>query len=90
MKYALLGLLKSLVSEYGEYGIQINGISPSMIDSKLLDNLDPLVKEMSKNSHPLKELITKREIIEFIDFLVTNNSKFLTGNNFNLSGGESI
>ena len=90
MKYALLGLLKSLVSEYGEYGIQINGISPSMIDSKLLDNLDPLVKEMSKNSHPLKELITKREIIEFIDFLVKNDSKFLTGNNFNLSGGESI
>ena len=90
MKYALLGLLKALVAEYGEYGIQINGISPSMIDSKLLNNLDPLVKEMSKETHPLKKLITKREIVEFIDFLVTNNSKFLTGNNFNLSGGESI
>ena len=90
MKYALLGLLKSLVAEYGEYGIQINGVSPSMIDSKLLDSLDPLVKEMSKESHPLKELITKKEIVEFIDFLVKNDSKFLTGNNFNLSGGESI
>lgn len=90
MKYALLGLLKALVAEYGEYGIQINGISPSMIDSKLLDNLDPLVKEMSKESHPLKELVTKKEIVEFIDFLVKNDSKFLTGNNFNLSGGESI
>ena len=90
MKYALLGLLKSLVSEYGEYGIQFNGVSPSMIDSKLLDSLDPLVKELSKESHPLKELITKKEIVEFIDFLVKNDSKFLTGNNFNLSGGESI
>ena len=90
MKYALLGLLKSLVAEYGEYGIQFNGVSPSMIDSKLLDSLDPLVKEMSKDSHPLKELITKKEIVKFIDFLVTNNSKFLTGNNFNLSGGESV
>ena len=90
MKYALLGLLKSLIAEYGEYGVQINGVSPSMIDSKLLDSLDPLVKEMSKESHPLKELITKKEIIEFIDFLVKNDSKFLTGNNFNLSGGESI
>ena len=90
MKYALLGLLKSLIAEYGEYGVQINGVSPSMIDSKLLDSLDPLVKEMSKESHPLKELITKKEIVEFIDFLVKNDSKFLTGNNFNLSGGESI
>ena len=90
MKYALLGLLKSLVAEYGEYGIQFNGVSPSMTDSKLLDNLDPLVKEMSKSSHPLRELITKKEIVEFIDFLVKNDSKFLTGNNFNLSGGESI
>ena len=90
MKYALLGLLKSLVSEYGEYGIQFNGISPSMIDSKLLDDLDPIVKELSKEAHPLKGLITKREIVEFIDFLITNDSKFLTGNNFNLSGGESI
>ena len=42
MKYALLGLLKSLVAEYGEYGIQFNGVSPSMIDSKLLDSIDPL------------------------------------------------
>ena len=90
MKYALLGLLKSLVAEYGEYGIQFNGVSPSMIDSKLLGNLDPLVKEISKESHPLKRLITKKEIVEFIDFLVKNDSKFLTGNNFNLSGGESI
>ena len=62
MKYALLGLLKSLVAEYGEYGIQFNGVSPSMIDSKLLDNLDPLVKEISKESHPLKRLITKKEM----------------------------
>ena len=67
MKYALLGLLKSLISEYGEYGIQINGISPSMIDSKLLDNLDPLVKEMSKNSHPLKKLITKKDQLQKTD-----------------------
>ena len=36
------------------------------------------------------KLITKKEIVEFIDFLVKNDSKFLTGNNFNLSGGESI
>ena len=41
-KYALLGLVKALSNEYADKGIRINGISPSMIETKFLENI-PLI-----------------------------------------------
>lgn len=90
MKYALLGLMKSLVSEYGNFNIQINAISPSMFQSKFLENIDKIAIEMYKKNHPMKELIKKDEIINIILFLLENENKFLNGNNFNLSGSETL
>lgn len=90
MKFALLGLLKSLVSEYAEFKIQFNAISPSMIESKFLENFNDMQIELSKNNHPLKKLVSSDDISDFLKFLVENENEFITGNNFNLSGGESI
>ena len=87
-KYAVVGLIKSLVAEYGGYNIQINGISPSMIESKFLDNIDTRMVEMGIENHPMKRTITIEEVIETIEYLFESNNAFLTGNNFVLSGGE--
>ena len=38
----------------------------------------------------MKEYITKKEIISTILFLLENENKFLNGNNFNLSGSETL
>lgn len=90
MKFALLGLMKSLVSEYEDSKIQFNAISPSMIESKFLENLSDIHIGLARNNHPLKKFVTAKEVADFLKFVVENDSEFLTGNNFNLSGGESI
>lgn len=33
-QYALYGLMRNLAAEYSGYGIQVNSISPDMIDTK--------------------------------------------------------
>lgn len=89
-KYAMMGFLKSLVSEYGQFNIQINGISPSMIQSKFLNNMDERVVEMGIEKHPMKRTVTIDEVAETIDYLFFNNNSFLNGNNILLTGGENF
>lgn len=88
-KYALEGLMKSLVAEYSSFNIQINGISPSMIKSKFINNMDERLVEMEIEKHPMKRTIEIREIVETINYLFESNNKFLTGNNLLLTGGEN-
>lgn len=89
-KYAMMGFLKSLVSEYGQFNIQINGISPSMIQSKFLNNMDERMVEMGIEKHPMKRTVTIDEVTETIDYLFFNNNSFLNGNNILLTGGENF
>ena len=46
-KYALLGAMKSAAAEYGGGKLMINGISPDMMDTSFLKNMDPKIKEMA-------------------------------------------
>ena len=89
IEYALEGLMKSLVAEYSSFGIQINGISPSMIKSKFLNTMDERLIEIEIEKHPMKRTIEIKEIIETIDYLFESKNQFLTGNNLLLTGGEN-
>ena len=51
-KYALLGLVKALANEYADKGIRINGISPSMIETKFLANIPELIVKQNAINSP--------------------------------------
>lgn len=87
-KYALLGLFNSLLTEYVGSGIVFNALSPSMIESKFLNNINDMQKEMILQNHPLKRLLTSCEVADFLKYVVDNENPIIFGNNFNLSGGE--
>lgn len=86
IKYALLGFLKSLASEYKN--IQFNAISPCMMETKFLDNLDSRILELSAQNHPRGRNAKISDILEAMEFLLGEGSEFMTGGNLNLSGGE--
>lgn len=90
VKYALLGLMKSLACEYAGKGVTINGVSPSMAETKLLSKIDERSVEMIALNHPMKRNVEIGEIVECIDFLCSNASNYMNGVNLNLSGGQVI
>ena len=45
VKYALLGLMRNLASEYAAKGIMVNAVSPDMMETKFLSELPELIKE---------------------------------------------
>ena len=89
-KYALMGLMKSVASEYAEKGITINGVSPSMVETRFLENIPSLVAEQNAANSPLKRNAKPDDIIPMIRFLLSDDSKYITEQNILISGGNII
>jgi len=88
IKYALLGLVKSLASEYSDKNIQINAVSPSMIDTKFLDNINEKFVELNAYNHPLKRNAKIDDITPIIKILISKESDYMNGINIPITGGS--
>jgi 3-oxoacyl-[acyl-carrier protein] reductase len=88
VKYAMLGLVKSLASEYGDKNIQINAISPSMVETKFLDNINEKFVELSAYSHPLKRNAIVGDITPILKMLISKESDYINGINIPVAGGS--
>ncbi len=87
VKYALLGLVKSLASEYSDKNIQINAISPSMVETKFLDNMHEKIIELSAYNHPLKRNAVVKDLSPTIKLLISKESDYINGVNIPITGG---
>lgn len=87
VKYALLGLMKSLASEYADKSICINGISPCMMETKLLSEVSDIVIQQNAGSNPAGRNACVDDVIPAIEFLLSQDSDFITGQNIVISGG---
>lgn len=90
IKYALLGLMKSLSAEYSNKFININAISPHMIETKFLEDLSHLSVEMSAKNSPMKRNARVDDIIPMIEFLLSNKADYIMGQNIVINGGNIL
>lgn len=89
-KYAQLGFLRALAVEYARKNVQINAVSPSMMETKFLDGLPELIVQKNAQAHPLGRNAGVEDVIPAVEFLLSDGSNFITGQNLLISGGESI
>ena len=87
-KYALLGLMKSMAMEYAEKGICVNGISPNMMETEFLSEIDERIIEMNRQSCTLKRNVNVEETVAAIEFLLSEECGYMNGVNLNLTGGD--
>lgn len=86
-KYALLGLMKSLSSEYANKGVMVNGISPGMMETKFLVNTFEHAVEENAAKSPFGRNLYVDEIIPTVKFLLSDGADRITGQNIVISGG---
>ena len=86
-KYALEGLSKSLAAELGAYGIRVNMVSPSMMKTNFTKHLPEKMFEIAAMQSPLKRLTTPEDVAQVILFLISDQSRNITGVNIPISGG---
>lgn len=89
-KGAIEGLTKALAAEFSPK-IRVNCIAPSLTNTPMADKLinTPEKLEASNNRHPLKRIGNPEDIANMVEFLLSNNSSWITGQIFNVDGGMS-
>ena len=89
-KYALYGLMRNLASEYAEYGITVNGVSPDMRETKFLSNISKHVIKMNADKNPLKRNMKVSDVIPVIEYFLSEEAEAVTGQNIGVTGGGEI
>jgi 3-oxoacyl-[acyl-carrier protein] reductase len=87
VKYALLGLMKSLSVEYADKWITVNGVSPDMMETKFLSDIPELILEQNRENSPLGRNILVQEVTPIIRHMLSDLGASLTGQNICITGG---
>ncbi len=87
VKYALLGLMKSLSVEYADKGITVNGVSPDMIETKFLKYVQELIVQKNATNSPLGRNLNVRDVVPAFQYLLSDGADTVTGQNFGVTGG---
>jgi len=89
-KGAIEGLTRSLASEFAPK-IRVNCIAPSLTNTPMADRLlsSPDKIEASALRHPLKKIGEAEDLANMTAFLLSDASKWMTGQILHLDGGMS-
>ncbi len=87
VKYALLGLMKTLSVEYADKGITVNGVSPDMMDTKFISEVMDTIVRQNRDSSPLKRNVRVEEVIPIILYMLSDEGAAMTGENIGITGG---
>ena len=92
-KSALLGLTRTLASEYSHNAVRINAIAPGFIESKMF--LDIMAKDPDRKKRilartPMNRFGNPKDIGLSAAFLASDASSFVTGVCLPVDGGNSI
>lgn len=86
-KSGMFGFTKSLAKEIGIHGINVNCVSPGSIKRGEFSILEA---EHLKESNYLNTVGTVEDIANVIAFMVSDESKFMTGQNVVVDGGRTL
>jgi 2-keto-3-deoxy-L-fuconate dehydrogenase len=95
-KAAVLGLTKSIAADFVKGGIRCNAICPGTVDTPSLgDRINAFADPAQARKdfiarQPMGRLATAEEIAPIIVYLASDESRFATGQSFNVDGGITI
>jgi NAD(P)-dependent dehydrogenase (short-subunit alcohol dehydrogenase family) len=89
-KAGVIGLTKTLALEYARYQITVNCISPGTVETPMISNVPPEMKEQFLRGIPLGRFADPREIANVHLFLSSEEASYITGSVIHVDGGASV
>jgi 3-oxoacyl-[acyl-carrier protein] reductase len=89
-KAALIGLTKSLARELASRSLRVNAVAPGFIESDMTARLGDDLKESFLGQIPLKRFGQTKEVAYGVGYLLSDMSRYVTGQTLNINGGLYI
>ncbi|MBQ8599011.1 MAG: 3-oxoacyl-ACP reductase FabG [Oscillospiraceae bacterium] len=89
-KAAVIGFTKALAQEVGPSHIRVNCVAPGVVRTEMNNNLSEEDLRVLKDETPLEMIGEPEDIAEAIYFLVSEQSRFITGQILSPNGGFVI
>ena len=86
-KSGLVGLYKSIALEVARRNINVNIISPGFITTSMTDNLNEEQKKQYLSRIPMMRFGNPIDVANLVFFLSSEDSSYITGQNFHINGG---
>ena len=97
-KFAVVGFTQALAREVAKYGIRVNAVCPGFVKTSMQDREVQWEAKLRKISPekvmqeyidmtPLGRLEKPEDVADVVTFLASNNSRFMTGQAINVTGG---
>lgn len=90
-KGAVEGLVRSLAAEFSRSNIRVNAIAPSLTDTPMAKQLlsTDEKRKASADRHPINGVGTAQEIAQAVVYLLSDASRWVTGQVLHIDGGIS-
>ncbi len=89
-KGGVIALTKTCAREFAKRNINVNAIAPGFIKTSMTEKLDPKIKEILLGQIPLARLGEPEEVARLVLFLVSEDSRYITGQVISIDGGMHI
>jgi 3-oxoacyl-[acyl-carrier protein] reductase len=90
-KHALIGVMKTMAIEFGEFGVMVNSVSPGYIDTKMTSkNNSPEVIEKLISGIPVGRLGSPDDVAQAVSFLASPQNQYVNGLDLVVDGGYSV
>ena len=86
-KAAVIYLTKTLAQEFAPYGIRVNALAPSMVKTRMQEQMGEEANEEIMRRTALKRNADPDEIAKLALFLASDDSSFITGQVYRIDGG---
>ncbi len=86
-KAGTIGFSKSLAQEFGSRGVRVNCIAPGFIATEMTEVLTDEQKGKILEKIPLQKMGETQDIASAVRFLLSDESKYITGHTLSVNGG---
>ena len=78
---------RSLAKEVGSRGITVNSVAPGYIETDMTEEINNKIKEEILKQIPLSRFGRAEEVAQLIEFLITDEASYITGQTIHINGG---
>lgn len=89
-KAAVLGFTRALAREVGDYGINVNAITPGLTKSERAVKVSDEYYDQRASMRAIKRVEVPNDLVGTVIFLASSDSDFITGQTINVDGGYAF